>query len=154
MWLSKSPNVVIVALVGASGNLGLSAFLPPAAHSAKETKGLKEGTIPHLPLVSDYRTGDFSLNAVVGDSTDDIRLWTVKMLQRYRFVIGDTPSIFAMVTSSYSAEAPFRAMGNDPSIALLCLNDDLYGSDAEAADKTLRREQDKRWPHPAAWEVR
>ncbi|KAG8731846.1 hypothetical protein FRC11_001963, partial [Ceratobasidium sp. 423] len=123
-------DCVFQALVEANGNLGLSAFLPPAAHGVKETERLKEGTIPHLPLVSDYRTGDFSLKAVVGDSTDDIRLWTVKMLQRYRFVIGDTPSIFAKVTSSYSAEAPSRAMGNDPSIALLCLNDDLYGSDA------------------------
>ncbi|CAE6520913.1 unnamed protein product [Rhizoctonia solani] len=146
-------DCIIQALVGASGNLGLSAFLPPAAHGAKDTEGLKEGTIPHLPLVSDYRSGDFSLKAVVGDSTDDIRFWTVKMLQRYRFVLGDTPSIFAMVTSTYSAETPFKAMRNDPSIALLCLNDDLSGSDAEAADKALRREQDKRWPHPAAWEV-
>ncbi|KAJ1309903.1 hypothetical protein OPQ81_006664 [Rhizoctonia solani] len=147
-------DCIIQALVGASGRLGLSAFLPPIVHGAKDTAVLKENTIPHLPLVSDYRTGDFSLKAVVSDSTTNVRFWAVKMLQRYRFVIGDTPSIFAMVTSAFSAEAPFKAMKNDPSIALLCLNDDIYGSDAEAADQTLRREQDKRWPHPAAWEVR
>ncbi|KAH7340746.1 hypothetical protein B0J17DRAFT_749529 [Rhizoctonia solani] len=147
-------DCIIQALVGASGQLGLSAFLPPISHGIKETEGLKQGTIPHLPLVSDYRTGDFSLKAVVGDSTTAIRFWTAKMLQRYRFVIGDTPSIFAMVTSTSTAETPFKAMKDDPSIALLCLNDDIYGSEAEAADETLRREQDKRWPHPAAWEVR
>ncbi|CAE7207881.1 unnamed protein product [Rhizoctonia solani] len=147
-------DCIIQALVGASRNLGLSAFLPPVTHGGKDTSKPNNGTIPHLPLVSDYRTGDFSLKAVVGDSTMDLRFWTVKMLQRYRFVIGDTPSIFAMVTSVFSAETPFKTMKNDPSIALLCLNDDIYSSEAEAVDNTLRREQDKRWPHPAAWEIR
>ncbi|CAE6446760.1 unnamed protein product, partial [Rhizoctonia solani] len=146
-------DCIIQALVGASGNIGLSAFLPPVSHGTKDAERLKNDTIPHLPLVSDYRTGDFSLNAVVGDSTTDLRFWTVKMLQRYRFVIGDTPSIFAMVTSVFSAEMPFKRMKNDPSIALLCLNDDIHNGDAGAVDRTLRLEQDKRWPHPAAWEV-
>ncbi|KDN51800.1 hypothetical protein RSAG8_00348, partial [Rhizoctonia solani AG-8 WAC10335] len=147
-------DCIIQALIGASGSLGLSAFLPPVAHGTKNTERPKNGAIPHLPLVSDYRTGDFSLKAVVGDSTTGLRFWTAKMLQRYRFVIGDTPSIFAMVTSVISAETPFKQMRDDPSVALLCLNDDIYGSEAEVADKTLRREQDQRWPHPAAWEVR
>ncbi|CAE6424205.1 unnamed protein product [Rhizoctonia solani] len=147
-------DCVIQALLGASGRLGLSAFLPPITHRAKDTEKLKEGTIPHLPLVSDYRTGDFSLKAVVGDSTTDIRVWVAKMLQRYRFVIGDTPSVFAMVKSASDAEMAFNSMKTDPSIALLCLNDDIRGGEAEATDKALRREQEKRWPHAAAWEVR
>ncbi|KAF8758668.1 N-acetylglucosamine-1-phosphate transferase alpha and beta subunits [Rhizoctonia solani] len=149
-------DCIIQALVAASGRLGLSAFLPPIAHGAdlEGTEKLKDGVIPHLPLASDYRTGDFSLKAVVGDSTKDIRFWTSKMLQRYRFVIGDTPSVFAMVKSASDAKKAFNSMKADPSIALLCLNDDIRGSQAEEADKVLRREQEKRWPHAAAWEVR
>ncbi|CCO28096.1 3-O-alpha-D-mannopyranosyl-alpha-D-mannopyranose xylosylphosphotransferase OS=Cryptococcus gattii serotype B (strain WM276 / ATCC MYA-4071) GN=XPT1 PE=3 SV=1 [Rhizoctonia solani AG-1 IB] len=147
-------DCIIQALVGASGRLGLSAFLPPMTHGAKNIEALKQGVIPHLPLVSDYRTGDFSLKAVVGDSTADVRLWTAKMLQRYRFVIGDTPSVFAMVKSASDAEVTFKSIKADPSIALLCLNDDIRGGEAEAADKSLRHEQEKRWPHAAAWEIR
>ncbi|KAF8710456.1 N-acetylglucosamine-1-phosphate transferase alpha and beta subunits, partial [Rhizoctonia solani] len=149
-------DCIIQALVAASGRLGLSAFLPPIAHGAdlERTEKLKDGVIPHLPLASDYRTGDFSLKAVVGDSTKDFRFWTSKMLQRYRFVIGDTPSVFAMVKSASDAKKAFNSMKADPSIALLCLNDDIRGSQAEEADKALRREQEKRWPHAAAWEVR
>lgn len=66
-------------------------------------------------------------------------------------VVGDTPSIFAMVHDVSSALTPFETMASDKSIALLCLNDDIYSQVAET-DDTLRREQGRRWPRPAAWE--
>jgi hypothetical protein len=68
--------------------------------------------------------------------------------------VGDTPSVFAMVKSASDAEVTFKSIKADPSIALLCLNDDIRGGEAEAADKSLRHEQEKRWPHAAAWEIR
>ncbi|KAF8610532.1 hypothetical protein BDV93DRAFT_517652 [Ceratobasidium sp. AG-I] len=143
-------DCIINALVGASGRLGLSAFLPPPTHSSKAIDEPATDSIPHLPLVSDYRIADFSLSGVLG-AESDVRAWTLKMLQRYRFVIGDTPSIFAMVHDVSTALTPFETMASDKSIALLCLNDDIYGQ-IEATDDILRREQGRRWPHAAAWE--
>ncbi|KAG8745306.1 hypothetical protein FRC10_008323 [Ceratobasidium sp. 414] len=152
---SYMSSKVINALVAASGPLGLSAFLPNPTHGLKSTHQQSVGdSVPHLPLVSDYRTGDFSLRGVLGGSTTDVREWTVRMLQRYRFVIGDTPSIFAMVQNTVTAEAAFSTMNRDSSIALLCLNDDISIGQAEETDGVLRREQERRWPHPAAWEMR
>ncbi|KAG9092209.1 hypothetical protein FRC06_000197 [Ceratobasidium sp. 370] len=151
----KCGDCIINALVSASGPLGLSAFLPNPTHGLKSTHQQSvRDPAPHLPLVSDYQTGDFSLRGVLGDSTTDIREWTVRMLQRYRFVIGDTPSIFAMVRNPVTAEAAFSSMEQDSSIALLCLNDDISTGEAEETDGVLRREQERRWPHPAAWETR
>ncbi|QRW00561.1 exopolysaccharide phosphotransferase [Ceratobasidium sp. AG-Ba] len=149
----KCGDCIINALVAASGTLGLSAFLPNPIHGLKSTQESAQDPVPHLPLVSDYHTGDFSLRGVLGDSAVDIRAWTVRMLQRYRFVIGSTPSIFAMVKDVTTAAAAFSTMELDPSVALVCLNDDIFASQAEATDKTLRREQERRWPHAAAWET-
>ncbi|KAG8710670.1 hypothetical protein FRC08_016864 [Ceratobasidium sp. 394] len=151
----KCGDCIINALVAASGPLGLSAFLPNPTHGLESTHHQSgRDPVPHLPLVSDYQTGDFSLRGVLGDSTTDVREWTVRMLQRYRFVIGDTPSIFAMVKNPVTAETAFSTMDKDRSIALLCLNDDISSGQAEETDGVLRREQERRWPHPAAWETR
>ncbi|KAG9119574.1 hypothetical protein FRC07_005346 [Ceratobasidium sp. 392] len=148
-------DCIINALVAASGPLGLSAFLPNPPHGLKSTHQQSvHDPVPHLPLVSDYRSGDFSLRGVLGDSATDVREWTVRMLQRYRFVLGDTPSIFAMVRNVVTAEAAFDTMKADSSIALMCLNDDISTYEAEATDGVLRREQERRWPRPAAWEAR
>ncbi|KAG8686910.1 hypothetical protein FRC09_013844, partial [Ceratobasidium sp. 395] len=148
-------DCIINALVAASGPLGLSAFLPNRPHGLKSVhQQSPRDPVPHLPLVSDYQTGDFSLRSVLGDSVTDVREWTVRMLQRYRFVLGDTPSIFAMVRNVVTAEAAFATMERDSSIALICLNDDILVREAEETDGVLRREQGRRWPHPAAWEAR
>ena len=55
-----------------------------------ERRSSSLGDIPHLPLIKNWRDGDFSLRSVIGSSLDgvNIRDWSLKLLQRYRFVIG------------------------------------------------------------------
>lgn len=81
-----------MALVEASGTLGLSAFLPARDRTLGTLAGkvpAHEHDIPHLPLVDDWTQADFSLRAVMGLSDEiNVRTWTLRLLQRYRFVIG------------------------------------------------------------------
>jgi len=47
---------------------------------------------PHLPLVSEWRDGDFSLQGVLPLAAEtNIRKWTLRLLERYRFVVGELP---------------------------------------------------------------
>lgn len=76
---------------------------------------------PHLPLVSHYQEGDFSLTEVLpkhrrgggGGKKTDIREWTLQLLQRYRFVLGDTPTRFQMITSLNDARSKLKQVEMD-----------------------------------------
>jgi hypothetical protein len=59
-----------------------------------------------------------------------------------------------MVRDASTVKSAFDTMAADKSIALLCLNDDITTGQTKATDDILRREQGRRWPHPAAWESR
>lgn len=82
----------MLALLKASGRLGLSAFLPPTDRVLPSLAGKTtavDGEVPHLPLVEHWEDGEFSLREVMGASRDvGVRDWTLNLLQRYRFVIG------------------------------------------------------------------
>ena len=78
--------------------LGLSAFLPPAEHELPpppEGEGdnpveAGDDEVPHLPLESQWATARFDLLSVMGRSRErNVRTWTMQLLQRYRFVIGE-----------------------------------------------------------------
>lgn len=96
---------VIHALRAASGAAGLAAFLPE--HGRKYTGGRRDNRHhsqsdrhadepPHLPLVSDWTAGDFALrDVIISDAEVDIREWTLRMLERYRFVIGLLRCLFS-----------------------------------------------------------
>lgn len=92
--------LVLHALVKASGKLGLSAFLPPSDRILREgSPVLEDGALhlppPHLPLVKDWHDADFSLTSVLRQwSTHipgglNVREWTMRMLMRYRFSLGE-----------------------------------------------------------------
>lgn len=109
---------VIHALRSASGETGLSAFLPDphkvftASPSASDPPVLPGP--PQLPLVSDWRVGDFSLRAVLPkEGETNVREWTLRLMERYRFVIGQTPTRFDMVMSAASAQQLVRAIDQD-----------------------------------------
>jgi len=158
-------DCIINALRAASGATGLSKFLPDATRTFG-TEDRSEGRIdsdhaddqlfkevPHLPLVSNWREGKFSLQSVLPSQGNiNIRAWTLRMLERYRFVIGDTPLLFHMVTSSTAAKAQLKQIDGDRKAALLCLNDNLSGQSVYYADKLLREWQERRWGTKAAWE--
>lgn len=86
---------VSIALVAASGELGLEAFLPPPERIV--TPGLGKffasqadnDEVPHLPVTDQWKDGRFALADVVSSSQEtNVREWTLRMLQRYRFTIG------------------------------------------------------------------
>ncbi|KAI0952888.1 hypothetical protein AcW1_007251 [Taiwanofungus camphoratus] len=148
-------DCVTMALVQASGSLGLSAFLPPSDRVlpslARELSG-SEKDIPHLPLVDDWQNGDFSLGGVMGSTQLlNIREWTLQLLQRYRYVIGETPSLFERISGPRGTAVILNRVDKNRDVALLCINDDVAVADAQVA-KIMKDWQDRRWKRPATWE--
>ena len=88
-----------MALVTASGPLGLSAFFP-ARGTAVATAPLTTGKSypkylppPHLPLTPTWQEANFSLchvlaNTALPDETVDLREYTMKLLSRYLYLSG------------------------------------------------------------------
>ncbi len=93
----------------ASGPLGLSEFLPSPNRTVplhRTQNYFDEFTPlgpPHLPLASDYRDIDFSLETVMAPWIEEatqrrgsdegvagisVREWAMMVLQRYRYVVG------------------------------------------------------------------
>lgn len=144
-----------MALVKASGPVGLSAFLPPSERifPALATSASDPSlSIPHLPLVSDWHSGDFSLSAVLDTSVDtSIRAWSLELLQRYRYVVGDTPALFERITSARAARSVLERIDRYKENALLCINDDVSSGDEEVA-VIMKQWQDRKWPRAASWE--
>ncbi|KAF7980664.1 hypothetical protein HWV62_37083 [Athelia sp. TMB] len=90
-------DCIIHALRAQSGEYGLSAFLPEPEHIVtldKDQYTTKSAPIPRLPL---QREGDFRLESVLADRTQggevNVRSWTLRLLERYRFVIGASLSL-------------------------------------------------------------
>jgi 3-O-alpha-D-mannopyranosyl-alpha-D-mannopyranose xylosylphosphotransferase len=104
--LSSNPSlfaycdVVIKALVTASGPLGLSAFLPPHGTTFLNAP-LEEGKAypkflppPHLPLTPTWHEADFSLGAIMQttalpEESVDMRVYSMKLLSRYLYLSGE-----------------------------------------------------------------
>ncbi|KAI9064662.1 hypothetical protein FKP32DRAFT_1648980 [Trametes sanguinea] len=148
-------DCVIQALVKASGPLGLSAFLPsrdrhiPVQRVSRST----ESRIPHLPLVKDWHDGQFALGDVMHDAhTTSVRQYALMVLQRYRYVIGGTPSMFESLQNYEQVRAALRSIDRRKDLALLCINDDL-GEDDSRVSRLFTQWQEKKWPTPAAWEA-
>lgn len=92
-------TVVIMALVTASGPLGLSAFFPekdnvyingPLAVGRKFPRYLPP---PHLPLTSTWQEADFSLENVMASTAlpgeqVNLREYCMKLLSRYLYLSG------------------------------------------------------------------
>ena len=87
-------HIVITQLVKSSDALGLSAFLPsPARRSPSTSAPADPDAIPHLPLVADWHDGKFALKDVMRSAPDvSVREWSMRLMQRYRYVIGTSPS--------------------------------------------------------------
>jgi 3-O-alpha-D-mannopyranosyl-alpha-D-mannopyranose xylosylphosphotransferase len=90
-----------MALVTASGPLGLSAFLPPkgTSHINRPPQGAwpKYLPPPHLPLTPTWHEADFSLENVLSitalpDEEVDLRQYTMRLLSRYQYLSGASGS--------------------------------------------------------------
>ncbi|KAI0819178.1 hypothetical protein BC628DRAFT_1089012 [Trametes gibbosa] len=147
----------ILALVKASGPLGLSAFLPSGERRAtvEDPDPSPEGYIPHLPLGKDWHEGQFALwDAMKETHTMNIREWSLMLLQRYidtSSPTGETPSAFERLLSYPQARRMLRDVDKKHDLALLCINDDLEREDARVATMFYKW-QKNRWPYAAAWE--
>lgn len=90
-----------MALVTASGPLGLSAFFPSATASST-TQGLRDGEDmptflppPHLPLTPTWQEADFSLASILKTTTMPgeevgLRAFCMRLLSRYLYLSGSS----------------------------------------------------------------
>lgn len=95
-------DCAVRALVRASGRLGLAAFLPPAERTVRVPRDRLARTLPLAPA---WPSADFSLDGVLragvpetlredgeesagGEEEVRVRAWVLRVLDRYRFVIG------------------------------------------------------------------
>ncbi len=171
-YMSSMPDQLpaILALVSASGRLGLEAFLP-SSESRRPGAPSSDDRTPYLPLVDRWEDGDFSLKAVMSASKEtSVRLWTLLLLERYRFVLGklrvlyphlfrsqvshiaDTPSHFAMLSGPSTVNIMAAQLARRPDVALLCINDDVITGHEEVVTM-LKKWQSEQWSQPAEWET-
>ncbi|KAI0741527.1 hypothetical protein C8Q80DRAFT_1273944 [Daedaleopsis nitida] len=152
---TKCGDCVIVALVNKSGPLGLSAFLPHRDRRSPRSEASasdESETIPHLPLIEDWHDGQFSLSEVMKYASEaSVREWSMRLLQRYRYVIGGTQSAFERLGFPQQVRNMLENLDRTENLALLCVNDDIT-QESEQVDSLFRQWQDKRWKRPAAWE--
>ncbi|GBE85251.1 3-O-alpha-D-mannopyranosyl-alpha-D-mannopyranose xylosylphosphotransferase [Sparassis crispa] len=152
-------DCAIMALVHASGSIGLSKFLPSQERTLPASLqdgdgGDQPAKVPHLPLVADWQNGDFSLRAVMNTTrTSSVKDWALQLLQRYRYMIGETPSLFERITSPKQLTAVLNRIDAKSDIALLCLNDDVAIERVDApVTAILKKWQSKQWTRRASWE--
>lgn len=171
---SASLLPVIQALTKASGLLGLEAFLPSPYRSvptSPDAPPFSANNVPHLSMEARWQDGDFRAQSVMGASTRDVnvREWTLRLLERYRFVVGAffplaydttayafsglayTPYAFVMLETVENAEGALGWIDSYRDASLLCINDDVREGEEEVSDM-FRDWQDTRWGRPATWE--
>lgn len=134
--------LVIAAVAGASGAHGLSAFLPAASSSSYDPST----SLAILPLELQDKPPAFPSNP---------RQFAIRLIHRYAYVLGDSPSRFVRLTSARQGEADLRAADRQANIALMCINDDLRDSPRmmEEADKALQAWFQKKWPEKDEFEL-
>lgn len=169
-------RTVTLALLRASGELGLEAFLPPPTRVVSYGLGRYSSPedvdpTPHLPLNDRWEDGEFTLSDVLSGAPQDtnVREWTLRLLERYRFVIGthsslflitslmprrgaaDTPSHFAMLSGPSAFTGMLAHLKKHPDVALLCVNDDVAIDDDKVA-ALFKHWANEHWGTPAEWE--
>ncbi|KAG8835051.1 hypothetical protein FRC18_001098 [Serendipita sp. 400] len=151
-------DCVITALINASGRLGLNAFLPPphrihySNSKGRVVKDVDPNSVPRLPLSKRPRDASFKFKDVMRDwETVRVRDWVLRAMERYRFVIGNTPTHFAMLSSPRGAQLMFAKINSIKDLALLTVNDDVRLQE-QKVDSLFRAFLDRRWGFPSAWE--
>ncbi|KAF2165854.1 hypothetical protein M409DRAFT_66840 [Zasmidium cellare ATCC 36951] len=87
-------DCIITGLIGASGISGIEKFVPEHNDDVDSTWfSDTQSEPPHLPLTSDWRTTDFSLSqAVPKEPGMTLRAWSIRLIQRYSYVLGSAAS--------------------------------------------------------------
>ena len=100
----------------ASGRLGLETFLPsphrvvPASEYAPRQHPVD---VPHLSLEERWQDGLFSVHSALATSLQDVNVrdWTLRLLERYRFVVGKSLNAFRVRRSEADYDASVHTMG-------------------------------------------
>ncbi|KAG7450868.1 uncharacterized protein BT62DRAFT_1001714 [Guyanagaster necrorhizus] len=166
-------DCMIRALMSASGPLGLSEFLPspnrtiPLQFSFLADRNDTGLSSPHLPLTTEYHAKDFVLDTVMAPWAREafrrrgwasveginVREWTMMVLQRYRYVVGELPFRFVSITDASEARSTVKELRENDKLRLVCINDDVTEeSDVPAVDHALQGWFYEKWPTPAEWE--
>ncbi|VDC02620.1 unnamed protein product [Peniophora sp. CBMAI 1063] len=148
-------DCIINRLVQNSGRRGLSAVLPASDRIiATKASGITAETLPRVPS---WKLGAFALADVLSQEPNQevvhVREWTLRMLNRYRFVLADSPYLFARLNHERNAHSQLdRLDGHE--MAFACVNDDVESDeDAVAVEGVMREWQETRWGTPATWET-
>jgi len=141
-------DCVVSALINYSGSSGLSAFLPPQTSSSSSDTPDNPDLPNHLPLtLPSLSTFPYPSNP---------RLFVLRLIQRYSYVLGATPNRFFGATGAFDTAQRLRLIDvQEKDLALLCINDDLSTTDPMSVahlDKTLQSWMKGRWPQKSAFE--
>ncbi|KIP04248.1 hypothetical protein PHLGIDRAFT_76231 [Phlebiopsis gigantea 11061_1 CR5-6] len=149
-------DCVIQALMRASGRLGMEAFLPSphrVVPAAPDAPASARDEVPHLSMEERWQDGQFAVSAVLQTSARavNVRDWTLRLLERYRFVIGYSPYAFVMLETLQNAHDALGWISSYTDVSLVCINDDVR-EDHEEVTAYFKDWQDRKWGRHAAWE--
>lgn len=164
---SECGDCMVAALIGASGESGIEAFMPPA--HATIPSAAEKAEPAHLPLTSDWRKTDFSLASVTaqggGQRGASLRTWCARLVQRYQYVLGWTPSEFFKVETANGLSKTLSSLDEEPKkenakpgdgrTTFVCLNDDITEDEkgTKRINTMLKSWFESRWPTPMPVEV-
>lgn len=81
------------------------------------------------------------------------RAFAVRLLLRYAYVLGDSPTIFMGMKTLAQTERLLKDADSRKDVALLCINDDLGNGSQVKANALLRWWFESRWPEKLPCEV-
>ncbi|CDZ96238.1 hypothetical protein [Phaffia rhodozyma] len=148
-------DMLISSILSLSAEPGLTDLLPrpdtffnPSGSESEAEPPIYQ--VPHLPLTPTWEEADFTLPALFPSWSGldprgvDLMDWTVRILGRYRFSLGQTPSYFKSITDKSSVPRVMTHINQHPDLALLALNDDLRDSTTDN-DRALYVAQIRSW---------
>ncbi|ORX35916.1 hypothetical protein BD324DRAFT_629532 [Kockovaella imperatae] len=155
-------DCMIMALVSASGSLGLSAFFPPPERTVKVhsstvvTVDEEDLAPPHLPLTPTWQEADFSIQNVLrqtarGDDSVQLDKWCMKLLSRYIYATGRSNARFHQLLGPGGAKSTFRTLDRSATLAFVGINDDIV-TGYEDVRRQMGEWFEKKWPAKAVWE--
>lgn len=114
-----------------------------------------------LPRVPIWKEGAFALSDVLSHSPNaepiNVRAWTLRLLQRYRFVIAAAPPYeFVRLKTTKKAEISFGALEakEGRKKKMVCINDDVEKDEfLPAISEMMADWQARHFGTPAVWEA-
>lgn len=163
---SQSPcgDCMLAALLNASGRSGISAFLPPPTSTVRiHPDSTNRNSKAHLPLTSHWQQTNFSLTSILPSHPHavelSLRTWCTRLIQRYQYILGSTPSTFYKV--EYASRLPDQLKAVDNTLTtttpttFVCLNDDI--KESASATQTVNAIMQKwftaHWPSQLSGEI-